>query len=140
VPWTRAVVDGPSSYRGEPIALLPFLRARRHELVLKPAHAHGGAGVVLGWECSESTWDDALATALGTPYVAQERAFGDTTSHPVAGPDGPVQQTLLYDWNPFVWNDGRAFGAIARLGQQSILNVMAGASLVPVFSAAEQSR
>jgi hypothetical protein len=138
VPWTRPVAEGTTTYRGEPVNLVRTLRERREDLVLKPAHAFGGTGVVLGWESTESGWDAAIAEALATPYVVQERVFAHTDSYPMANAGKLEQRSLSFDWNPFVWNDGRVHGAISRLGEQSILNVKAGASLVPIFSVDNQ--
>jgi uncharacterized circularly permuted ATP-grasp superfamily protein len=138
VPWTRGVVDGVTTYRGERVPLLRTIRVNRSDFVIKPARNSGGTGVVLGWESTESDWDAAIDAALKSPHVVQERVVATNGSYPMADERGLEHRSLLFDWNPFVWNDGRVFGALSRLGEQSILNVNAGASLVPVYAASER--
>ena len=61
VPWTRRVRDGHTLRHGERIDLPAFIRRHRSELVMKPNDEYGGKGVFLGWEMSDTAWEEALA-------------------------------------------------------------------------------
>jgi uncharacterized circularly permuted ATP-grasp superfamily protein len=75
VPWTVVVREGKVLRDGRAIDLVPYLRAHRTGLVIKPNDEYGGSGVTLGWETSDNEWDAAIARALEEPggWVAQER-------------------------------------------------------------------
>ena len=64
IPWTAIVEDGPVSRGGVTVDLMPLLRARRDRFVIKPNDEYGGTGVTLGWETTESEWDQAIARAV----------------------------------------------------------------------------
>src|SRR2546422_976737 len=53
--------------------LVPFTRAKRDRLVLKPNDEYGGKGIVLGWEVDDAAWERAVGAALAEPSVVQER-------------------------------------------------------------------
>jgi len=76
LPWTRLVRPGPVTLDDGSVAdLLDYALAHPHDLVLKPALLHGGIGVLPGWhpDTTEGVWRDALAGAMGAPYVLQRR-------------------------------------------------------------------
>lgn len=73
VPWTRwvtAELDHPVGGVG---AALEVASDQQLELVLKPAMASGGSGVVPGWTVSTEVWGAAVSAAVGRPYVLQQR-------------------------------------------------------------------
>ena len=47
---------------------VPWVAARKDELVLKPNRGYGGAGVALGAALSQSEWDTLLAQALAVQH------------------------------------------------------------------------
>ena len=125
IPWTRNVRDEVVERSGEKIELLEFLRNERHLFILKPNDDYGGKGIAVGWECSESEWDDALEIALATPYVVQERVGVDKVEMPVFK-DGELRfETLLVDFDPFLFC-GVVEGGLARLSSKSLVNVTQG--------------
>ncbi|MBA0051209.1 hypothetical protein E0L36_09970 [Streptomyces sp. AJS327] len=74
IPWTRLV--GPGFPTVEPAAraeLLEECRARRTDLVLKPANLYASQGVVFGDEVGDAEWRALLATPPRPDYVVQER-------------------------------------------------------------------
>ena len=73
VPWTRRVREGHTQRDGRRIDLPAFIRENRDSLVMKPNDEYGGKGVFIGWEMSDAEWEAALATALRSSYVVQEK-------------------------------------------------------------------
>lgn len=74
MPWTRLIG---SAFRftttEDRFDLIEQCRARRTELVLKPALLTGGAGVVMGDQVSDDEWQQALEAPDLPDYVVQER-------------------------------------------------------------------
>jgi uncharacterized circularly permuted ATP-grasp superfamily protein len=86
VPWTRKFrnertqvrveIQNPKSkiQNREEVDLVSWTRANSARLVLKPNDDYGGHGIYIGWNSSESEWDEAIKTALANgDYLVQER-------------------------------------------------------------------
>jgi hypothetical protein len=133
VPWTRVVRQGQAHYQGETLDLLDFARKSRDRLVLKPNDEYGGKGVVIGWETEPAAWDAALAEALQTPSILQERVTIAYEDYP-SMVDGRLQiGRRLVDTDPFMFG-AQVQGTLCRLSTVTLLNVTAGGgSTVPVF-------
>jgi uncharacterized circularly permuted ATP-grasp superfamily protein len=133
VPWTRVVRAGSSTYQGASIDLLEFARRNQERLLLKPNDEYGGKGIVIGWETSPSDWQQALADALESPFVVQERVTIAYEDYP-AMIDGQLQiGRRLVDSDPFLFGTDSA-GCLTRLSTVTLLNVTAGGgSTVPTF-------
>ena len=131
VPWTRQVCGGTTSYQGQQIALLTFAQRNRDRLVLKPNDDYGGAGVLLGWDTDQSTWDRALAAAQKGPYVLQERVPVPTEDYPTWTPaEGLCFTPRFVDSDPCVYGE-RAVGCLTRIASTALLNVTAGGGSAP---------
>jgi Circularly permuted ATP-grasp type 2 len=133
VPWTRVVRPGETTYQGERIDLVDFARRNQDRLLLKPNDEYGGKGIVIGWETSPAEWDAALAEALQSPFVLQERVTIAYEDYP-ALIDGAVQiGRRLVDSDPFMFGS-EVRGCLSRLSTVTLLNVTAGGgSTVPVL-------
>lgn len=133
VPWTRKVLDGPTTRQGRRVGdLLAYCAARRQELVLKPNDEYGGKGVVLGWTVDQSSWEQSLSVAATQSYVVQEAVEVPREPFPVAL-DGVRMLDLAIDLDPYLFQ-GRPGGCLTRLSSTALLNVTAGAgSIVPTF-------
>ncbi len=133
VPWTRMVQRGETRYQGDAIELLDFARRNKERLILKPNDEYGGKGIVIGWESSADQWDTALADALATPSVVQERVTIAYEDYP-AVIDGQLQiGRRLVDTDPFMFGS-EVTGTLCRLSTVTLLNVTAGGgSTVPAF-------
>lgn len=136
VPWTRLVTEGWTERRGERVDLLPFVRAHRDELVLKPNDEYGGAGVTLGWESDARAWDAALDRAVarqGGAWIVQERISVRREPFPRFAPDeGAVIEDMLVDCAPYLFR-GRFAGFLTRLSGGGLANVTSGGGQVPSF-------
>jgi hypothetical protein len=68
LPWTRSLDR--LSDRDD---VLDHARARRADLVLKPALGSAGRGIVPGWTTTDADWSTAVRGAVGNGFVLQER-------------------------------------------------------------------
>jgi hypothetical protein len=133
VPWTRRAAEGTTEYKGRVIDLVPFVRANRDRLVLKPNDEYGGAGVVIGWESDEAAWDAAIQAALEGDYLAQERVTTSREPFPALTDDGGYEVAdQLVDLDPLLFF-GEVKGAFTRLSTTSLCNVTSGGGMVPTF-------
>lgn len=133
IPWTRKVRDGYTTYNGRRVSLAEFVLAQRERLVLKPNDEYGGKGVVLGWEVDDARWREALAHALESSYVVQERVETVRTSYPVYE-DGDLRRVeFTTDLDPFIFGT-QVTGLLTRVSAAALLNVTAGAaSTIPTY-------
>lgn len=131
VPWSRRVREGHTSRWGQRIDLPEFIRANRETLVMKPNDEYGGKGVYIGWELSDTDWDAALAQALESSYIVQEKVELGRQSFPELAPDLRFRD-LVVDLNPFLFQ-GEVEGFLTRLSATSLANVTSGGGQVPAF-------
>jgi len=136
VPWTRLVRETKTTHGGGGIDLVPFIRERRADLVLKPNDEYGGTGVTLGWETSESAWDGVLQEALAAPpgtWIAQEKIRIRREVFPwFRGGDDAVMTDMLVDMAPYLFR-GKVAGYLTRLSATGLANVTSGGGQVPSF-------
>ena len=126
IPWTRRVRDERTTFAGEEVELIDLIHDERDRFVLKPNDDYGGKGIALGWECSESEWDDAIEMAIREPYVVQERVEVEKTAIPFFFEGDEVRyEELLVDFDPFLFR-GEVEGGMVRLSSNSLVNVSQG--------------
>jgi glutathionylspermidine synthase len=141
IPWTALVEERRVSRAGETFDLVPYLRANRERLVIKPNDEYGGTGVTLGWENSEAEWDAAIARALAERargWVAQEKIQVRRETFPICAGDGVAMRDMLVDFAPYVFR-GRVAGFLTRLSASGLANVTSGGGQVPAFAVAAKS-
>ncbi len=132
VPWTRKLGERRTRKDGREVDLLPFVRAQRAGLVLKPTHGYGGRDVLLGDETAPVDWDQAIRAAAGEPWVVQERVAIPEEPFP-SGEGGSLRfESLKVNANPFYVAGGEA-GAVTRASRRAVINVSAGGGSVPMF-------
>ncbi len=125
VPWTRRVAARRTTYRGQTIDLLEFIRKNRDGFILKPNDDYGGHGLALGNRASESEWDAWLTLALANDYIVQERLELQMEEFPIFDDARYALQQMYVDTNPFLFR-GRMDGALVRLSDSPIINVTSG--------------
>lgn len=113
LPWTRDLVDGLTDVNGQVVDLIEYCRASRERLLLKPLHASGGRGIVLGWNASDRDWKEALLSCRSRTYIVQERVI--PRHEPVVDPDTGQMQDWAACWSIFVTPDGYAGSHIRAL-------------------------
>lgn len=133
IPWTRRVQPGSTTYQGQDIELLPWIADNQDRLLLKPNDEYGGKGIFVGWETSADDWQRALAAAVDTPYVVQERVNIAYEDYP-AFIDGKLDiGRRLVDTDPYLFGT-HVEGCLTRLSTVTLLNVTAGGgSTVPTL-------
>jgi hypothetical protein len=136
IPWTRVIEERTTvDPAGTPIDLLPWASQNKDTLVLKPNDEYGGKGVLIGWETSGETWNEALQAALDEPSIIQNRAVIAYEDFPAFLADGELDIShRLVDCDPFIFNGDTVDGCLVRLSKVTLLNVTAGGgSVVPAF-------
>lgn len=143
IPWTRvfreektqARTASGSDWVSDEIDLVEWTRANSHKLVLKPNDDYGGHGIYIGWNSTESEWDDAIAAALADgDYLVQERVKTAKELFPMITDDaGNWEMTeQLVDLDPLLFL-GKVGSAFTRLSSTELANVSSGGGMVPTF-------
>jgi hypothetical protein len=132
VPWTRKVGERHTRRAGLDIDLVPHILENRVGLVLKPAHGYGGKAVLVGDETEPAAWEEAVLSALGSPWVVQERVAIPEESFPVFDDGDLAFASLKVNTNPFYVRGARS-GAVTRCSRSSVINVSAGGGSIPTF-------
>lgn len=125
VPWTRRVFERKTLHRGLEVDLIEHIRECRDDFVLKPNDDYGGHGIYFGNRASRSEWDEAIAKALNSDYVVQERIELQTEEFPIFNENEWDLQQMFVDTNPFIFR-GAVDGAMVRLSDSQIVNVTSG--------------
>jgi hypothetical protein len=126
IPWTRRVEERHTAVDGRAVDLVPYILEQRERLVLKSNDEYGGKGILLGWETTASAWTEAVAAALETPTVVQDRVRPPSEPFP-SMVDGRLQIfDRMLDLDPFVVYGSHVEGCVTRLSTASLLNVTAG--------------
>lgn len=134
IPWTRCVEHRKTMFQGREIDLVDFVAQNRELFVLKPNDDYGGKGIVLGWTVDADTWQKAVAAALASPYVVQEKVRLPKEVFP-GWHNGKLHMIeRMLDTNPFVVFGAAVDGMLTRISTEALLNVTAGGgSTVPTF-------
>ncbi len=134
VPWTRVVEERRTLADGIERDLIPWILTERETLVLKPNDDYGGAGIVLGWEVDDATWEVGVARALAEPYIVQRRIALPKEPFPVLHQGGLLVDDRIVDTAPFCWHGAWMDGCLTRISTSALVNVTAGSgSTIPTF-------
>ncbi len=140
IPWTRKFRAEKTFNKAEKIDLVEWSRRNSHKLVLKPNDDYGGHGIYIGWNSSESEWEEAIKVALADgDYLVQERVKTAKEMFPmlfgVLGKWEMIEQ--LVDLDPLLFN-GVVGSAFTRLSSTELANVSSGGGMVPTFIISEK--
>ena len=139
VPWTRKFRAEKTVNKGLEIDLFEWTRQNAHKLVLKPNDDYGGHGIYIGWNSTESEWDDAIKAALSDGgYLVQERVVTAKEKFPMLfGYEGDIQMIeQLVDLDRLLFL-GKVGSAFTRLSSTELANVSSGGGMVPTFIISE---
>ena len=133
IPWTRRVQSGQTTYQGQAIDLIKFIKDNQDRLLLKPNDDYGGHGITIGWETDRESWARSIAQAIENPFVVQERVHIAYEDYP-SFVDGKLHiGQRLVDTDPFLFGVA-VQGCLTRLSTVTLLNVTAGGgSTAPTF-------
>ncbi len=129
LPWTRIVRERKTEYKGKSVDLASYTRDNQDHFVLKPNAEYGGKGVVIGRDVDRKTWENAVDSALKTPYVVQEYVSIPEKEFPVIRDGQMVWEPKKINVNFFTFN-GHFGGGFCRTSDSSIINISAGGALV----------
>lgn len=132
IPWTRIFADRKTDFRGLKVDLVEFVRNNPKLFVLKPNDEYGGKGVMLGFDVSQSEWDDAIETALAHDYVVQETVDIHREPFLVKSSDGWAELPFVVDFDPYVMGPLMG-GCLTRISTSNLANVTAGGGTLPTF-------
>lgn len=134
IPWTRTVEERHTFHNSQPVDLIPYILRYKDNFVLKPIDEYGGKGIILGWLVDDTTWEQAVQTAIKEYFIVQERVEIPWEPYPSVI-DGRVQvSNRMLDTAPFAFYGEYMDGCLTRLGTDPLLNVTAGGgSSVPTF-------
>jgi hypothetical protein len=130
VPWTRTVHAGTTRYQGETVRLPDLLRARREELILKPANAAKGVGVQIGRLLSPEAWQRGVETALATPDSWIVQAYVESLPYPYQhGEHGCADHDMIWGFFTFGPLYGGGFlRMMPKEGSRGVVNAAQGAT------------
>jgi len=141
IPWTRRVIDMQTNYEENMIFLRKHIAVHKDSLVLKPSDSYGGKDVIIGRECEQSDWDILINSIMskGEDWVVQKYVDITQVNVPVLEGDSVELRTKKFNLNPFIYA-GEYAGSMARLSDQSVINVTAGGGMVPVVEYHEENK
>jgi hypothetical protein len=120
--WTARLADARADFHGQPIDLLPYVKANRERFVIKPANEGRGFGVVVGKYCTADQWNAALQVREDLPQVVQE--YAETLAFPVVcDRGGTVTARSMFLTLGLATICGRYQGLVSRVSASPITNV-----------------
>ncbi len=135
VPWTRLVDAGrTTSPKGESIDLLPWLARERESLLLKPNRSYGGSGILVGLDCSERAWEQAIDRGVKNPgsWVVQGYRPVAEKDFPVIDEEGNVGLADYFTVLGLYASEQR-LGVLGRGSRRRVVNVAQKGGLVSVL-------
>lgn len=120
--WTVRLEDGPASWRGETVDLLPFVRHHREQFVIKPANEGRGFRVLVGRYCTDDRWQEACRVDERLPCVVQE--YAELATLPVVDPRSqPPAVVDMFLTVGLAVIRGRYYGLLSRVSANPVNNV-----------------
>lgn len=136
-PWTRLVEERKTpDPGGKETDLIPYVRANRERLVLKPNRSYGGEGVVVGETVSDSDWEEALNGAVARPksWVVQDQVTIARAPLTVLTAQGRLDAGERYV-TLGVTATAKDVAFVGRYSNGPVVNISQGGGLIPVFLA-----
>ena len=112
VPWSRRVVAGETTFRGQKVSLPDFLLDHRERLLLKPFIGHGGRAVEVGWSSTPERWQQAVAEALADGSFLVQEFWPSRPYLFQHGEQGTAVHRMV--WGAFVFG-GQPGGCMVRM-------------------------
>jgi len=132
IPWTRKLRQSKERYKGTLIDLVEYVRKNKDMFVLKPNDDYGGHGVVLGFTCTPTEWDEALNNGLDLDFVVQEVIeIGKEPFLLQIEGEWKMMSTVI-DLDPYL-NGPLMGGCLTRTSFNNLANVTAGGGSMPMF-------
>ena len=134
IPFTLRVREGWFERNGRRADIASFVAKNREQLVLKPSDAWGAEGVRLGWQCSDSEWEAALAEALRVgDHVVQERVDIPQEPYPDHDDGALRYRPMRTEISPYTFHPRTTGEILARLSGNDLMNVKTGGGVVVTY-------
>jgi hypothetical protein len=134
VPWSRVVVEGKTTYRGETVSFPDFLFAAREDLVLKLGIGHAGKDIFVGRFTPADEWNRQAREAVGHGgWMVQEHVEGYPYLY--ADGEGNVRPQNVV-WGLFCFGSRYGGGYLRMLPRgvrRGVVNSGGGAVEGPIF-------
>jgi diaminobutyrate-2-oxoglutarate transaminase len=132
VPWTRILTSmRTTSSDGSHINLLDFVIRQRHQLVLKPANLTRGEGVIVGPDVDQSTWVDAVSSAVKSgSYIVQQ--YIPLPGIDVFDAEANEVKLMIHGLDVYLFG-GHFAGFQSRASLDSVVNIGKRGMLLPVI-------
>jgi len=138
IPWTRKIIPGETSYRGEKIILENFLITNKDKLVIKAPLGLGGQRVGIGQGMFRREWENLVKTALRKKDFLVQELVESPRGLYQQGEDGCAYHDTVWG----VWILGSRYGAsfvrVQPAGNaRKVVSGAQGAEISVVFEADE---
>jgi len=138
IPWTRKIVPGYTSFKGEWKKLEDIIFSERENLVIKPAEGLGGEDVYIGCNTSAAIWKEMVKIAsVRKKWLVQEYVESFSYLYQ-AGEVGCAEHNAV--WGIYVF-DSQYAGTFLRIllvkNSTDVINSRRGAEETPVFEVEE---
>jgi hypothetical protein len=135
IPWTRRLREQKTWYEGRSTDMIPMVRSNRQNFVIKPNDEYGGAGVTLGFETDQRTWDDSITNGMKLGHVVQQVVDISREPFLVEKADHTWEYArTVVDLDPYL-NGPLMGGCLTRTSMSNLANVTAGGGTLPLFIA-----
>jgi hypothetical protein len=124
VPETFRLRDEIVEFEGEKTSLLPLLRSRKDDLVIKGQMANSGNDVTIGHQTSAAAWEAKIRASLGGLYVVQKYVAGKTQA--LRDLSSPEQIVTMNGTLAMCLIGGKACGMDNRLSTAFVTNCARG--------------
>ncbi|HLP44909.1 MAG TPA: hypothetical protein VK469_03135 [Candidatus Kapabacteria bacterium] len=138
VPWSRKIMPGKTSFAGETIDLVDFIRSHKEKMVVKPGGGYGGKGVCVGIKASQKEWEESIETALQEKNWVVQEYVSSIPGFYQAGDKGCDIHDM--SWGFFMFGPrytGLWIRVMPREGSRGVINCHQGASVSVVFNVNE---
>lgn len=132
VPATYRLAPGQVMFEGERHDLIPLLRRRKDDFMVKAQMECMGRGITIGRTTSQAQWDDLIDRQQGGMFVAQRFIETPTMLVPDPKSDGITLKPMHYTLGLFLLG-GKAQGMCNRVAPGLITNVGQGGAFGDVF-------
>jgi len=138
IPWTRKILPGETTYKGEKITMENFLVPNKDKLVIKPSVGLGGEGVYIGQGTPREQWENLVNNALQEKKSLVQELVDAPPGLYQAGKDGCAPHDTVWG----VWIFGSLYGGsfvrtILKEGPRKVVNAYTGARISVVFEVDE---
>lgn len=138
VPWSRKMVAGRTTYKGEKICLQDFILENREKLILKPAIGYGGENIRIGKKTPGKEWEKVVKKALNERKWMVQEWVEPLPGVYLAGENNYEKHDVVLGFFVFGSRYGGAWARIMpQKSSKGIINCHQGAAVSVIFEVEE---